>query len=237
MSDRRQEGEPPPVREIEFTFDECAYPFVAVSERIDCRVDLAEILPRGDGEYAEFFTVTGGDPSQVVSLAEAHERVDAHLLSEYENGALFEFLVSIDCPAVALAELGALPQIVHGNSGTGHIVAEVPPQHETGAVIDSFLERFPAAALAAKRTKDALTTPFSQIAFHQELRSRLTERQHEVLETAFEAGYYEWPRECSGEAVAAELGITSPTFSQHIHAAERKLLTMVFERTRETHRH
>ncbi|WP_239642048.1 helix-turn-helix domain-containing protein, partial [Natrinema versiforme] len=47
----------------------------------------------------------------------------------------------------------------------------------------------------------------------------------EVLKAAFEAGYYDWPRGCSGEEVAAELGIASPTFSQHIlsliHISER----------------
>lgn len=217
------------VREIEFDITDPTYPFVHASAAIDCRVELAEMLPRGDGEYAEFFTITGGEPSQVADLAEERESVDVRLLSDYENGALFEFSVSDDCPAVTLAELGALPRVVRGSGGTGRIVAEVPPQCDTAAITDAFLDRVPTAEFTAKREKDSLTTPFSQAAFRQELASRLTERQREVLEAAFEAGYYEWPRDCSGEAVADDLGISSPTFSQHIQAAERKLLRMAFE--------
>jgi len=221
-----------PIREVEFTISESTYPFVAASERSGCRIELAEMLPRGDGEYAEFFTITDGDSSEVAELADDHESVDARLLSESDESSFFEFHVSGDCPAVALAELGALPQVVRADNGTGRIVAEVPPQCDTIEVTGTFLEQIPEAEFAAKRDTDELTTPFSRTGFRQELRSRLTERQHEVLEAAFEAGYYDWPRGCSGEAVAAELGITSPTFSEHIHAAERKLLTMVFERPR-----
>jgi predicted DNA binding protein len=50
------------------------------------------------------------------------------------------------------------------------------------------------------------------------------------LSVAFEAGYYDWPRGCTGEDVAEELGITSATFSEQIHAAERNLLSAVFGR-------
>jgi predicted DNA binding protein len=228
-----QRGEQPSsVPEIEFEITESAYPFVSASTRLDCRIDLAEMLPRGDGEYAEFFTVTGGEPAAVDDLARAHESVDTRFLSGSENGALFEFHVSEECPAVTLAELGALPQVVRADSGTGRIVAEVPPRDDAVAITDSFLDRVPEAEFTAKRETESLTTPFSSTGFRQELRSRLTERQREVLEAAFEAGYYEWPRDCSGEAVAAELGISSPTFSEHIHAAERKLITMVFEESR-----
>lgn len=236
MSDTRRRERSPRVREIEFDISVPAYPFVSASARMECRVELAEMLPRGDGDYAEFFTVSGAEPSEVVDLAERHEDVDARPLSECDNGALLEFLVSDNCPAVRLAELGALPQVVRSSDGAGRIVAEVPPQRDASAITDAFLERVPEAEFVAKREKDSLTTPFSRAAFRQELRSRLTARQREVLEAAFEAGYYDWPRECSGEDVAADLGITSPTFSQHIHAAERKLLAMAFEDSRDDRR-
>lgn len=232
MTDMHRSDRSASVREIEFEIDESAYPFVSASNRLDCRIDLAEMLPRGNGEYAEFFTVTDAEVAEIGDLAQAHESVDTRLLSGGENGALFEFLVSEECPAVILAELGALPQIVRADGGTGRIVAEVPPRYDTVAITDSFLDRVPEAAFTAKRETDSLTMPFSRTGFRRELCSRLTERQREVLEAAFEAGYYEWPRDCSGEAVAAELGITSSTFSEHIHAAERKLLTMVFEESR-----
>lgn len=53
----------------------------------------------------------------------------------------------------------------------------------------------------------------------------LTDRQHEVLEVAYELGYYDVPRRSSTEEVAAELGVDDSTVSEHLQRAERNLLT------------
>lgn len=53
----------------------------------------------------------------------------------------------------------------------------------------------------------------------------LTDRQREVIQTAFEAGYYEVPRSTSTEDLADELGLDSSTVAEHLQRAERNLLT------------
>ena len=53
---------------------------------------------------------------------------------------------------------------------------------------------------------------------------KLTDRQREVLSTAHELGYFEYPREANAEAVADALGIQPSTFAEHLAAAQRKLL-------------
>lgn len=55
-------------------------------------------------------------------------------------------------------------------------------------------------------------------------RSTLTDRQQEVLETSFEMGYFDHPKRSNAGEVAEELGITTSTFSEHLAAAQRKLL-------------
>jgi hypothetical protein len=55
-------------------------------------------------------------------------------------------------------------------------------------------------------------------------RGRLTERQAEVLSTAYEMGYFEYPRDSNATEVAAELGIRPSTFTEHLSAAQSKLL-------------
>lgn len=52
----------------------------------------------------------------------------------------------------------------------------------------------------------------------------LTGRQREVVQTALEAGYFEWPREISSEDLAAKLDITRGTCLEHLRKAESKLL-------------
>jgi len=52
----------------------------------------------------------------------------------------------------------------------------------------------------------------------------LTERQRDVLETAYEMGYYDVPRTASSEAIAAEMDLTAATVTEHLQRAERNLL-------------
>lgn len=53
----------------------------------------------------------------------------------------------------------------------------------------------------------------------------LTDRQLEILETAFELGYFEVPRNVSTDEVADELGLDPSTVAEHLRRAERNLLS------------
>lgn len=52
----------------------------------------------------------------------------------------------------------------------------------------------------------------------------LTDRQREVIETAYRLGFYEVPREASTGDVAGELDLDPATVSEHLQRAERNLL-------------
>jgi predicted DNA binding protein len=60
-------------------------------------------------------------------------------------------------------------------------------------------------------------------------RGRLTERQRDVLETAHGMGYFERPKGANAGEVAAELGISRSTFSEHLAAAQTKLLDAIVD--------
>lgn len=57
----------------------------------------------------------------------------------------------------------------------------------------------------------------------------LTDRQEEVIRTAFDMGYYEVPREVSTREVAAELDLDASTVAEHLQRAERNVLSRVLE--------
>ena len=217
------------VVEVEFSVRNSTYPFVSVTDAEPCVFELAEMVPRGDGEYAEFFNVRGIDPDRIVSLADDRETLDVSLLESYDEGGTFEFTAAADCPAVQLAELGALPREATAVDGEGRIVAEIPPRFDSAAIVERFLDATSEVELVAKQGKESFSPLFSESALRQVLETELTDRQREVLRAAYDAGYYEWPRECTGADVAEDLGITSATFSEHIHAAERKLLGLLFD--------
>lgn len=229
MSGTAPRGETDQVVEVAFRTENPTHPFVRGSAEASCTFDLAQMIPRRDGAYAEFFTVFGADAERIAGLVEGRQTVEAEPIVEYEDAALVEFLVSDDCPARRLAELGALPQTVRASDGEGRIVADIPPQQDAPAVAEAFLADDPDAELVTKREKSAVTPPFSGSGVRQVLRTHLTDRQLDVVQTAFEMWYYDWPRRSTGEDVAAALGIASATFSEHVRTAERKLLAVLFE--------
>jgi DNA-binding CsgD family transcriptional regulator len=55
----------------------------------------------------------------------------------------------------------------------------------------------------------------------------LTERQREVLDVALERGYYEVPRRASHREIAAALGVSAPTVSEHLRKAEARIFGAV----------
>ena len=54
--------------------------------------------------------------------------------------------------------------------------------------------------------------------------AELTDRQREVVETAYKAGYYEVPREATAAEVAAGLDLDPSTVVEHLQRAERNLM-------------
>jgi DNA-binding transcriptional ArsR family regulator len=224
----RSGGDTDRVVELTFGLADEQYPFVGISSAETCRVELVRMLPREE-EYAEYFSVTDADPDRVLEHARTVESVDPVPIYRDESGGLFELTVSGDCPAVALADRGAVPNRIVGADGEGTIVAEVPPPYDASAIVGGFLSEHPSATLLRKRQKATATPVFSATELERVLDDRLTDRQQSVLQAAYEAGYYERPREVTGEQLAEALGITSATFSQHIRAAERTLLSIAYE--------
>lgn len=53
----------------------------------------------------------------------------------------------------------------------------------------------------------------------------LTDRQREVVETAFQLGYYEVPRAVSADRIARELDLDPSTVTEHLQRAERNLMS------------
>lgn len=74
--------------------------------------------------------------------------------------------------------------------------------------------REPAAYLDRLTTPSGQTTPLSS----------LTDRQREILQLAFEMGYYEVPRTASSEDIATRVSLDPSTVAEHLQRAERNLL-------------
>jgi predicted DNA binding protein len=110
--------------------------------------------------------------------------------------------------------------------GTQHVVGELSVESDLRALMDTLTAAFPATELVTKRERERPAETTS--AFRSSLREELTDKQAAVLQAAYHAGYFEWPRGSTAEELADAIGITSPTLHNHLRRAEQKLLTEFF---------
>lgn len=204
--------------------------FVWASEEASCRLSLEHLIHRSDGKLLEFFAVEGTDPGEVVEMAEDVSGIDeARLVRESPDYGLVQFVVSGPCVTTTLADAGAVTQSVTASDGTGRVVASVPAHADVRSVIETFRSRHDGTEFLASR-QGAYSVPIqTELGLKETLAGRLTDRQLEVFRTAYLSGYFEWPRESTAEECSAMLGITQPTFSQHIRSAEKAISECLFD--------
>lgn len=203
--------------------------FVKASATADCRVTLEHFVNRSDGRLLEYFTVEGADPDQVLAMVEESDAIaDSRLVNRGLDGGLFEFVVSGPCVTTTLADAGAIAWSVSADAGVGHVVADVPAHVSVRRVVEQFCDRHPDTELLAVRGSVESVPVRTERGAHATMADRLTDKQLEVLRTAYLSGYFTWPRQSTAEECAQALGIAQPTFSQHIRAAQGNLLDSMF---------
>lgn len=231
MSQSGGEVETNSVVEIKFRVTDSDYPLVAIPEQTGCSTYVEQIVPNGDSTYSIFHSFSGASPEEVLPVLEAYDGLEARMIDGDEDGGIAE--VRVNSPeqhfVASLTEAGAIPRHLSSTEGVAQIVAEVPNVYDTAKVVARFQESHPSAEVAARRQKSYTTPMFSRREFQRSVEELLTDRQREVLMAAYERGYFESPREKSGETIASELGISLSTFSQHLRSAEQKVCSLVFE--------
>lgn len=224
----REQPEKEAVVELEFALRSGEFFPVHASEQAACQFRLEAVQQRSDGSVLEFVSVRGADPERVLDLAAESSHVrDVRLLDDSGESALFEF-ISESAVATALADAECTFTDITATAGEGTVAAEVPSHVDASAVIEAFLDQYPEAELVARRTTDRQAPTFTESQFRGRLTSSLTDKQLQALRAAHAAGYFEWPREVKCEDIAEEFGVSTPTLSQHLRAAQRKLLDDLF---------
>jgi predicted DNA binding protein len=216
--------------EVEFRVTDPACFFVRASGEASCRMVLEHLIRRSDGNLLEFFAIDGVDPRTIVEMtSETPGIVETQLLREAPESGLVRFVVSGPCVTTTLADAGAVTRTVTASEGIGRVVASVPAHVEVRTVVESFWSRHPGSELLATRDGPQSVPVRTELGLKETFAGRLTDRQLEVLRTAYLSGYFEWPRESTAEECAEALGISQPTFSQHLRAAERAMSACLFE--------
>jgi hypothetical protein len=150
----------------------------------------------------------------------------ARAVDVHDDGGLIE-VVNDDALVLALADHGATLTSASASPDEARAVVELPMDADVRGAVETIERYYPSVELLAQRERDQTgKTPWQMQAAVDEA---LTDRQRTALEAAHFAGYFEWPRASTAENVAESLGVTPPTFHQHLRRAESKLLDAFLE--------
>lgn len=200
--------------------------FTDVATALDCTLVYEGSISHEDGTVTMLFVVHDGTPDAVIEYASDRDDV-VDVTRVGANDDIVEFHVD-EPPVVAqLAEFGVETTglIAHGRNI--RLTVELPARIDPRTVVELLSELYPSTELVARRdherpnqTKQALLTS---------IEDKLTDRQRLALRKAYLGGFFDWPRNVSGEELAASMGISPSTYHQHLRSAERKVIESLFE--------
>ncbi|GAB3691793.1 hypothetical protein GCM10028857_29620 [Salinarchaeum chitinilyticum] len=191
-------------------------------------LDYVGLATHAADESRLFFEVTDAEPGAVRAVLESLHVVTAYRqIGESGGATLFEATVAGTVLAARLVNQGGVPRGMTARGDVLDVVVDVPTATDVREFVDTLGERYPSVELLGRRnvSRDVRTRQELVAGLFDEL----TDRQLEVLRTAFYAGFFEWPRESTGEEVAELLDVSQPTVNRHLRHALARLLTQLFE--------
>ena len=189
-------------------------------------VHIDQVVPVDDGNYIIYGTASDEAAAAFPDLVEAMPNWSSATLRAADDGSNFELNVS-DPPILStLAEAGGLVDSATLEDGTYHLTVHLSPNTEVRRVTDAVRAAYPSASLLRRRQRTRRKG--GAVAVQQTVDEELTDRQRTVLTAAFHAGFFEWPRDVTGEDLAASLDVSPPTVHQHLRKAQRKVFAALF---------
>jgi PAS domain S-box-containing protein len=199
-----------------------------LATQINAEIDFEGVIPISEDSARIIFTIRGASPDSVQSALEELVTVESYRLIAEDDESLFEATISGPTIASTLVEHGASPRTISVTDGIVHVVIELPQSAHVRGFIETFQDRYTDAEFVARRNRERPMQTRQE--FRAGLEDVLTERQLEVLKTAFYSGYFESPRRTSGQELADSLGVSAPTITGHLREAQRKFLSLAFEK-------
>jgi DNA-binding CsgD family transcriptional regulator len=214
------------IARVTFAVEDRTFILSRLAEAAECTVSYrGGVQQTTDGNYV-FVTVDG--VSLDVAEAAAADLVgidEVRRISDETDGGVLRLGLTRPFLALELADHGAVFREATADPTSTTLTIDVPDSIDVRTVSRLVGDAFSEIELRSKQTMDQAATED----VYARLLAALTDRQLEVVQTAYYSGFFESPRDSTGEDVAAMLDISPPAFYQHIRTVQRKLFTALFE--------
>jgi len=215
--------------QVTFEIDDSTEALQRLAAATDSALRLETVAERADDHLRVLVTVVNGETAEVHDHAASMASVNAaERFGEDAHGQLSLRLRPPFLESVVSRHGGRLLAAEFGADGTRARIG-IPPNASPRPIIDALTSRYEQIDLVAKRQ-----TPRPSLPTAEQVEDVLTDRQCEILKTAFYGGYYETPRQVKGQDIAESFGISGPAVYNHLQAAHRTILDTVFDTRTQT---
>lgn len=214
----------PPTTEFVFSIADSNHLFYMLSKVTGVPVRFETVLESRNDTIRVVISVPENTDERVLTEAEKLSRV--RHATWFGNPADRRVLLVLDPPFIAtgVAKHGGQLRAVKADPDGSTVSIGLPAGIEERPIIEWLRRTYQSVELVAKREPETWESPTIGDPL-----SDLTERQVEVLEAAYVGGYFENPRQISGEDLAESFDISGSAVYKHLRAAEKQLLDQLFE--------
>ncbi|EMA38750.1 bacterio-opsin activator domain-containing protein [Halobiforma nitratireducens] len=215
------------VIELEFRIDGGDSLSFDLSEKYDCTCSLEWAGTGADGRTYQFVNVDGISGETVLEAANAHESIEeSRVIHDGSEQCTLELRLS-ESGVRTLANHGATLKDVTVTDGIGTCLIEVPQNADVREIAEALSVVYENTELVARRDVDR---PIRTAAERRDrILDELTERQLTTLRLAYYGGFFDWPRESTGEEIAEMMDVSPPTMHQHLRKGLKTVLGEFFE--------
>lgn len=168
-----------------------------------------------------------------ITRIHVEEEVDEHRLDESETVAWWDRVATEEDKHVYLFESDVSDAVDTSDADSDSLPrAEAITVTGNGPTITCAGSQAQLSAMVAEAEANGIDVTLERLHDYrtqETVLETLTPRQREVLEVAFDRGYYDVPRRASAAEIAAELGLDDSTVSEHLQRAEHNLLETLLD--------
>ncbi|MFC7028034.1 helix-turn-helix domain-containing protein [Halomicroarcula sp. GCM10025324] len=166
------------------------------------------------------FILEGGDPADDVD-AELPERVAP--VFDYGATTVYRYTreAGVRCPCDCVETYDCPIADRHTREGSVFLTFHAPDVETLQGLVTDLRESFPEVDIQRLLRSEGVRDDHDLVFVD---RAKLTARQREALQRAHDLGYFDHPKRANAGDVAAAMGICRATFSEHLAAAQSKVL-------------
>lgn len=127
-----------------------------------------------------------------------------------------------------LTENQAIPHRVVAQNSHIDVVASVRDWNHLKNVADTIEDEHGSLELVGTTQTEGIGFPLGGNKIKQSMSGKLSDKQLEVLETAYRMGYFKVPQEVTAEEIASELDISRSTLSERLRRVEHNFCALLF---------